>query len=675
MYKVYSMLTPKPRPLLTRKRDLVRHGELIYFSPNTMTKKPRYFFLFNDCLLLTKRKKAKKFRLKIFIHLRSNCAVAEGKGASTEFRLLVPHFSKKGRGPAVRPIIMFGQTRAVKDAWVKDLKKCIAALKSGKRGTKIVVHHHHHHNEKGAKDDTMYMGGEESSDDNDYIVDPSSYKDAAARKPTKEDPRPQESSSEEEPLDKHAPTLDPFATPSGEIFDPFNLSGAVSTSSPYDSGGVPLGVDLLPAGGGPDPYASTGGIEPYPGFNAFDPRSASATYPTTALADPSSLSAYSADYATAGMYGMTGVGAAGVSGLSNDFSQLDMRGAAFDAATQLQGMLASEAALREKEEALAREAALRETEAALKREAESAAAALREQEARVKALEAAQAESRIHADSLAAREAALAAKERELMEKERLVREAESARAANVESGATVDNLASKELADATAVIENLVAMLASRPRKASREDGDDSPLNLDDLHDAIVDSAQAIAKASAALLRSASHAQKERIELGLNPATQHLYNPDPVWSNGLISAARYVVGTTQMLVDTANKCADGSEKEEKLVASANAVSVATTQLVTAQTAKSTSAETTKNVESAARGVRSATSLLVKAVGKFRDDLLVEEAIAATPSNPFNLTSAQVAEIEAQSRILALEKETELARKKLQALHKQKYGS
>ncbi len=89
--KLYEMIAPKPKFLIQRPRQLVRHGELLYFSPNTMSKKPRYFWLFEDCLLLTKRLGAQKFDLQIVIHFSPSIKVICMNDSPTyEFRLLVP---------------------------------------------------------------------------------------------------------------------------------------------------------------------------------------------------------------------------------------------------------------------------------------------------------------------------------------------------------------------------------------------------------------------------------------------------------------------------------------------------------------------------------------------------------------------------------------------------------
>src|SRR5579885_2682885 len=88
---VYNMIRPKPKELLLGKRELIRHGELGHFSCNTVSQKSRYFFLFTDCLLLTKKKGNQKYRLKLYIHLnRSIKIITLGNNSSYEFRLLIP---------------------------------------------------------------------------------------------------------------------------------------------------------------------------------------------------------------------------------------------------------------------------------------------------------------------------------------------------------------------------------------------------------------------------------------------------------------------------------------------------------------------------------------------------------------------------------------------------------
>ena len=51
--------------------------------------------------------------------------------------------------------------------------------------------------------------------------------------------------------------------------------------------------------------------------------------------------------------------------------------------------------------------------------------------------------------------------------------------------------------------------------------------------------------------MRAAAEAQQERVAQNIETAYKDSvpYHPDPIWSNGLVSAARYVVATTQYMV------------------------------------------------------------------------------------------------------------------------------
>jgi hypothetical protein len=157
--KLYQMLQPGPKFLISRPRQLVRHGELMYFSVNTLSKKPRYFWLFNDCLLVTKRTSAHKFQLQVVIHFSSGMKVVTMPDSPVhEFRLLCPekvllplppfrcHRSRTRllthrvvrvvscvscdeQGTLAkakqRRVVMWGKNREHKEVWLTDLKHCL----------------------------------------------------------------------------------------------------------------------------------------------------------------------------------------------------------------------------------------------------------------------------------------------------------------------------------------------------------------------------------------------------------------------------------------------------------------------------------------------------------------------------------------------------------------------
>jgi hypothetical protein len=68
--RVYKMLDPKPKELLTPSRRFMREGEVLQYNSKERRTKLKYFFLFNDVLLITKKEGKNKFWLKVYIGLR-----------------------------------------------------------------------------------------------------------------------------------------------------------------------------------------------------------------------------------------------------------------------------------------------------------------------------------------------------------------------------------------------------------------------------------------------------------------------------------------------------------------------------------------------------------------------------------------------------------------------------
>lgn len=120
-----------------------------------------------------------------------------------------------------------------------------------------------------------------------------------------------------------------------------------------------------------------------------------------------------------------------------------------------------------------------------------------------------------------------------------------------------------------------------------------------------IIDAAQAITEAAQYLIRAAADSQRERVEKvihcvahstevpyskfpiqGKLPNSASSYKVDPAWSEGLISAAKYVALATQQLVAASSKLVEGKLQDADLIAASKAVASATAQLVAASTAK-----------------------------------------------------------------------------------------
>lgn len=111
--------------------------------------------------------------------------------------------------------------------------------------------------------------------------------------------------------------------------------------------------------------------------------------------------------------------------------------------------------------------------------------------------------------------------------------------------------------------------------------------------------------------MQAAHQAQKERVDQKRDGKS--MYRKDPMWSNGLISAAQNVVGSVKQLVENANEVAQGEGGEEHLIAASKMVAAATAQLVSASRAKAADpfSSTQQQLMKAAKLVADATTQLV----------------------------------------------------------------
>jgi len=170
----------------------------------------------------------------------------------------------------------------------------------------------------------------------------------------------------------------------------------------------------------------------------------------------------------------------------------------------------------------------------------------------------------------------------------------------------------------------------------------------------------------------AATAAQKELVAKGQISKQQSVYRRDPAWAKGLISAAQSVAGTVKDLVTAANSAAKGKAEEEALVASAKGVAAATARLVFASRTKADPfSPTQKKLSSAAKSVAEATQRLVEAAKSTTD--VVEERDSTPDWEASSQTEKRRAEVEAQVKILKLQKELEKERVRLGELRKNEY--
>jgi SOS1/NGEF-like PH domain len=127
--RVYRMLDPKPKELLTQSRRFVREGSILQWNAKERKHKPKYFFLFNDCMLITKKEAQKRYWLKVYISLNPGIKIADVTSSSyhipnVEFRLFAPK----------RSFIFFASSSQVKRQWIDDIQ---ASIDRGKRKGRV----------------------------------------------------------------------------------------------------------------------------------------------------------------------------------------------------------------------------------------------------------------------------------------------------------------------------------------------------------------------------------------------------------------------------------------------------------------------------------------------------------------------------------------------------------
>ncbi|CAF3368670.1 unnamed protein product [Rotaria sp. Silwood1] len=153
--------------------------------------------------------------------------------------------------------------------------------------------------------------------------------------------------------------------------------------------------------------------------------------------------------------------------------------------------------------------------------------------------------------------------------------------------------------------------------------------------------------------------------------STKSTLEEDGQWSQGLISAARYVASACHVLCDAANGLVQGYGTEEKLISSAKQVSSNTAALLVACKVKADfMSQSMARLQTAGNAVKRATDALVRsaqrAVEMQQEDKYFEVSMRVVPG------IAQ--EIKCKEVILTKERELDEARNRLKAIRLAKYG-
>lgn len=180
-----------------------------------------------------------------------------------------------------------------------------------------------------------------------------------------------------------------------------------------------------------------------------------------------------------------------------------------------------------------------------------------------------------------------------------------------------------REMGNAAGAIEAAAQRLAKLQNK-SREGYSTYELRI---HDSILGASIAVTNAIAELIKAATASQNEIVREGRGSSSRAaFYKKNNRWTEGLISAAKAVASSTNVLIETADGVISGRNSPEQLIVASNDVASSTAQLVAASRVKATfMSKTQDRLEEASRAVSVACRSLVRQVQaiiaeKNRDD-------------------------------------------------------
>ena len=193
--------------------------------------------------------------------------------------------------------------------------------------------------------------------------------------------------------------------------------------------------------------------------------------------------------------------------------------------------------------------------------------------------------------------------------------------------------------------------------------------------YSSILEAAIAVTNAIAQLIKAATASQQEIVKEGRGSSMSRaaFYKKNNRWTEGLISAAKAVANSTNMLIETADGVISGRNSPEQLIVASNDVAASTAQLVAASRVKATlMSKTQERLETASRAVTAACRSLVRQV---QDIITRRNADESEVVDYAKLSGHEfkVREMEQQVEILQLENGLAQARQRLGEMRKLSY--
>ncbi|GMT28060.1 hypothetical protein PFISCL1PPCAC_19357, partial [Pristionchus fissidentatus] len=226
--------------------------------------------------------------------------------------------------------------------------------------------------------------------------------------------------------------------------------------------------------------------------------------------------------------------------------------------------------------------------------------------------------------------------------------------------------IAESELIGAAVAIDAAAVKLAElRPRETQQRINENMTFD-----ETILSAAKSITTAVATLVKAASDAQRELVAQGrdLSHRNGGKVSQEYQWSEGLISAAKFVAAAVQQLCDAANSLVQGQASEEKLIVAAKQVASSTAQLLIACNVRADQgSQANRRLQAAGAAVKSATERLV---GAARQSVVEDERTIVISER---LVSGIAQVMTAKEAVLRKEKELQEARANLATINKERY--
>ncbi|CAF3906000.1 unnamed protein product [Rotaria sordida] len=187
-----------------------------------------------------------------------------------------------------------------------------------------------------------------------------------------------------------------------------------------------------------------------------------------------------------------------------------------------------------------------------------------------------------------------------------------------------------------------------------------------------ILDSCGKLMQTIKVLIIKARDLQKEIVGQGRGTASaREFYTKNHKWTEGLVSAAKNVGVNAKVLIDSADRLLGGAGKFEEIIACSQEIAASTAQLVAASNVKAD--RESRNREALTHASKAVNASTAQVVATAKNCASIIEEKTTMDFSSLSLHQTKRKEMDAQVKVLELEKALEQAKQQLYKLRKQHY--